>query len=156
MNNKAEGRISSFVITIVLCIGVLMLFSSLVLKTTTEYDSERIEEFDSYSNVWSGVDNNTQSLIDSQNAIDENNQTSGFLDAVKDKFENTWEDSILRKAWSTISIFPKFLKSTKELFSVALLESGLNIPTYAVWLVFSLIGLTFAFLVLKAIWERKT
>jgi hypothetical protein len=155
MNNKAEGTITTFLITTILVIGGLMLVSTLVLNLTKNYGISNIEEFSEYDDIFLELNQTTREFIKSQDAIDTQNTTSNWILRAKDTVETYWENSILNRAWSTISLFPKLIKFTSKSVNIALSQTGINIPSYMKWLIITLIGITLIMLIVKAIWEKK-
>ena len=154
MNKKAEGRISTFVITIVLALGVMVLVANLTASFTNqaEYNVKNASSLDEFETIFTNdlQKNVTDDLLNSQNA---ENQT--WPDTVKDKFQSWFESSLVIRAWNTLKIFPKMIGVTTKSVTTAVDESGLSIPPITRTIILILIGLTIVLLIVKAIWEKK-
>lgn len=154
MNKVGEGRISTYIITIILCFGAMMLFVAFIGQITNNYGVANAPEFEGYAQVFSDLNKSTDALVKSQESIGDDNETKSWVQSLKDTIQVAWEDSILRKAWATIKIFPDMLSATTNAISLSFKNVGISVPFYAKWLVVTILAISFILVMLKVIWGK--
>jgi hypothetical protein len=165
MNKKAEVRLSSFVMGIVLILGSVMLISLLVVEMANTYNVRQIDHFETYEDIYLETNQTIKEIIRSQDEIEEEpgNITEGTFQQLispvtgaVDQVSDFWEGSLVRKAWLSIQLFPRMFSSFNKLIKTSLENSGLPIPSVVIWLIYSLIGVWLVVLIVRALWEKKS
>ncbi len=161
---KGEGRISSWLIVLIIGLSLMMWFSALLSDLVQSYGKENIDDFDYYEDEYENIKTATERIIGSQEnltlQIDENDQ---------------WEDVLYKKAYNVVN--PLWQKITSvpskavggvqiALGSVGMFTStinimgktdlfGLQIPFVVKTMVLLVIGLTIVIMGVSAYMKWK-
>jgi len=158
-----EGRVTTLTYTLLISITVMILFSSLVVNMASKTEIDTLPEYDTFINrvgfgddgeykeSYTNITEHGKNIIISQDA---DNSTKKWYEAWKDKFDMAWSESILGRAYNTLSQTLKMMGLAAKGLNIAL-SSVTGIPTQIITLVTVLLSMSIVFVFVKAIWEKK-
>lgn len=150
MNKKSEGRVSSWIIVLIIGLSLMIGFSTLLSEMVTTYGKETVSDFDAYQEDY----NNMVTAVETLTASNQNT-TLQFEDS------DTFEDVLYKKAynfvnplWQKITYIPSKIVGgvnvvlatggmmTSSINNLGETKIGLDIPPFIKVIALSLIGIS--------------
>ena len=157
MNRKSEARITNYTYATVVVLAVLVLFSTLLVSVTSNYGVKEVPEFAEYEKIYLEINNTVDDIVGSQNIKeDDTNNTKNLYSKIIEGAHNFADTFFLIKAWNTIKLLPKMLYYTGKTINIGLSQTAIGIPPAVAWLIITIPALAVIFLLVRALWEKKT
>jgi len=166
MHKTAEGRISTYVYMVIITLSVLMTISTITLNMTKSFGVTEIPEFQQYDAIYNDMRVKVDVLAKSQDDYEEvnNTATGGLVPRIKDHLDSTansvvewYDNSLIRRGFSTINTARKLAVFPVKSANTALSNTPqFSIPAPIKYMVITIITLSFVFVFVRAIWEKRT
>ena len=95
MNNKAETTLSTITYSVVIGLTIMVLFSALTIKMSTNFNKSTPTQFQGYDTLYLESKNITNEISKSQGSYGELNETKSTISNLITVMTNYWSESWL-------------------------------------------------------------